>query len=129
MTKAEILTLVTEGAKLDAKLKELKPDIDRLEEIKKLLRGEADGVDQTWKDEKGNLCTVKHTKDGVARTVPEGFLAKVKELAGRKLYEIFNLAPVKDFELNALRSIGKDDATKLVKLLTVPGQARVAFVS
>lgn len=129
LTKPEIRNLVTEGAALALVVERAKPAEKRLEEIKALLRQAAGELKEplTYEGAAAARATLKPVADGLARSVPENLLAKVRRLAGGAIDTLFALAPRKDFELLALQKLTKGDAEKLVASLRTPGSPRVTF--
>jgi hypothetical protein len=127
MTQTEIKALVSEGAKLAAEVAKLKTKDERLDAIKAQLRELAGKEDKTFEGQNGEIAEVKQIGDTIARKVPTENLKKVKRAAGKFLFDLFNLAPAKGFELAAYKLLPKQQAEKLTAMLKAASTARVSF--
>lgn len=123
MTKVEIQKMVEEGFRLDQEIKELNPKVKRLEAIKEVLKGLADGREI---DLPAKGCVAAITQPAMpVRKVAEEDVPRVKELAGRFFGKLFGYAPVGKFADVAGALLG-DQAEELVKVVC-PKSARVSF--
>jgi hypothetical protein len=128
LTEAQIAELVSEGAALAPIAEAGRKAGERLDQIKAVLRELTPaGEKAQYAGMKGEVATVSPVKDGIARSVPEELVAKVKELCGRALGKLFKLGPCKEFELSAFKTLEKKEAAALVELLRLPSSARVSF--
>lgn len=120
-----LAALVTEAAKLHARLAAI--DTDRLDQIKAILRDRANGHKTVFTGENGETCTVLEPGEGILRTVPDPNRARVVKLAGKHAKKLFNLNPVKNFELEVLRRLPRKAARNLLSLVKTMVTARVTF--
>jgi len=122
-------------ANLDEEFKEIKAEL--------LLQAEARHEEQTltegggwsWEhpDSDGNIVRVtKPAPKLKSKLDPEakGF-DKIKEIAGRAFMNLFmqtpSYSPVEEFRIKALAHLSKDDAKKLIKLVTTESAPTVSF--
>ncbi len=127
----DVARLVSEGTVLADVVELGRKAEQRLDVIKTQLRSLVPaGEEAQFHGLAGEVATVKPVADGLRRSVPEEMVVKVKELCGRRLSWLFNLAPVTKFELAAFKILpSKKEAEELVALMRVPSSARVAFVA
>jgi hypothetical protein len=134
MTDQEIKQLVTDGARLAAEIAPLEAKAKELEAIKKQLREAAGDADATFVGLNGETAEVKQQRDGIGRSFKGDLVPRILKLAGEKVWDFFQLAPIpgkelpqKDLRVQLLTDLHKAKATALIETITVASTARVTF--
>jgi hypothetical protein len=122
--KIDIKEYVDRAVKLYRELMPLERKRQELDQIKAVLRDEANGKDIDFKGTGSNLARVEQKPDTITRVVAEEDVLFVAKTAGPNLTDLFTLHPSKgqekSFELNVLKVVGKRiEALKLIGRLTV----------
>ena len=123
MTVEERKALVSEGFALRNSIER---DMERLEKIKELLTGAANGKNVEFHGNAGEIAAISF-HPSMSRKLDPLQETEAKELCGSFFNKLFCRAPIKDFGKVAAALLPVESSVKLLKLLSGPPAPRVCF--